>query len=75
MSDIVNSYIGKAIHIYDSTPKLQKLSKEKADRLQKISNYRDHLIQNVGMINQFKNISGDICQVIDGGNFDLKDVS
>ena len=75
MSKVAKLYISKAVRIYDSVPKIQKTAQEKADSFTKFADFRDCILGNIGIINGFKNISGDICQYIDSGNFDKASIS
>jgi hypothetical protein len=75
MSDISKKYIKNLNHIYDSTLDLQKITKEKVKNFGIITNFRDYVIGNAEIINQFKNISSDICQIIDNKNFVISGIS
>ena len=76
MNKITTLYIDKAIHIYDRVPDLQKRAKEEADSFKKFVDFRDYIIiENAEIINQFKNISSNICQIIDNENFDISEIS
>jgi len=68
MSEIAALYINKAIHIYGRIPELQGLEKDKADNFETFAKFRAYIERNP-YSGVFKNISSDICKIIDNGVF------
>ena len=75
MSVIATSYIKNTNKIYDSASDLQRLAKDKADSLRTLTNFSECIAKNFVIFNPFKNISDDICQIIDSRNFDTIEIS
>ena len=74
MSDIVDLYIEKVNKIGANVSELQNFAQKKADSFKPIVNFRNYIVENIKIINQFKNISDDICKIIDNGNCDTKEI-
>jgi len=75
MSEIAKKYINKAIHIYDRIPDLQRLAIQKSASFGSLSNFSKIIEENTEIINEFKHISDDICQIIDSGNLNTSGIS
>ena len=75
MSDIASLYVEKVNRIYDNTSDLHVLAKDIADSFKQLSIFRAYIACNVEIINQFRNISGEICQFIDCEDIYKRDIS
>ena len=71
MRDIASLYMDKVNRIYDNASELQRLTNDK----NVFPYFCKYIVGKNEVINQFKNISGDICQIIDNGDFDKDKIS